>query len=57
MSSQRAPIELLRAFWRAKMELEETQKSSLETLKSLENDIQNENLDVHETIENIDEHR
>ena len=42
---------------RAKMELEETQKSSLESLKSLENDMQSENLDVHETMENNNESR
>ena len=32
------------------MELGETQKSSPESLKSFENDIQIENVDVHETI-------
>ena len=46
-SPQRAPRELLRNL-RAKMELKETQKSSPESLKSLENDIQIENVDVHE---------
>ena len=48
MSSQRAPREFLRSFLIAKIELEETQKSSLESLKSLENDIQIEDVDVHE---------
>ncbi len=39
------------------MELEETQKSSPESLKSLENNIQIENLDFHETIGKNTENR
>ena len=57
MSSQRVPKELLRALLRAKMDLEETQESPPESQKSLENDIQIENVDVHETIPNMDGHR
>ena len=33
------------------MELENTQKGSAESLKSLENDLMIENLDVHETVD------
>ena len=36
---------------RANMELEETQKSSPESLESLENDIPMRNVDSHETME------
>ena len=38
-SRQRAPRELLRSFWGAKMELREAQKSCPEALKSLENNL------------------
>ena len=38
---------------RAEMELGESQKSSPEALKNLENDLELENLDFHETIENF----
>ena len=52
-SRQGAPREHLRNFLRAKMELGEAQKSSPEALKSLEIDLKIENLDFHETIENL----
>ena len=46
-----APKEVRRGFLRANMKLEETQKSFPESLTSLENYIQIENVDVHETME------
>ena len=47
---QRAPEELLRSFLRAYMRLGETQKSSPEAPKSLDNDLKIKNVDVHETL-------
>ena len=51
-SRQRAPRELLRSFLGTKMKLREAQKSCPEALKSLENNQNIKNSDVHETIEN-----
>ena len=47
---QGAPRKLLRSFLRTKMELGETQKSSAEAPKHLENNLKIKHLDVHETI-------
>ena len=51
LGPQRAPRELPRSFLKTKMELGETQKSTPEALKSLENDLKIRNSDVYETSE------